>query len=1643
MKSYFIALILLLAFEATAQQNIGIGTTSPDPSAVLDVTSTDKGLLIPRMDSASIANIIAPAKGLMVFDSVRNAFYYYTGTGWMSLSGAGAGAFEVAGNTVRSNTSLVNNATDDFVFGSPQLDDDGNSAHDNRLFFNKTKGAFRVGTTTGTQGDDANVGDNSFSAGVDNITSGNKAYAMGVQNTVQDSLSVAIGLGNTSVGGLNLSMGAFNTTTGYTNINMGESNTITADGSAVIGAGNDVAGGGSAYIIGQSNMTTGHDDFAIGRRDTISGDKSYAVGSEANVSGKKAMALGDNLRVPSFLETAMGFYNANYTAASATNAVASDRLFSVGNGTAANRANALTILKNGNLGIGTTSPDTTFHVVGKMKYQDGSQGAGKVLTSDANGVANWQSAANNAWGLNGNTGTTYGTNYIGTAGGESLMFKVNGQVAGRIEYNELLNTSLGYEALFANTTGSFNVATGYQALYSNTTGNLNTANGIYALYSNTSGYQNTANGYNALATNTTGSGNTAHGSSTLTYNTTGNYNTANGDQALYSNTIGDYNTAHGFYALAYNTTGFQNTANGGNALISNTTGSNNTALGYSADVAGEGLNNATAIGAFALAGANNSLVLGSINGINGGTANAHVGIGTTTPDTTLHVVGKFKYQDGTESSGKVLTSDGSGLSSWQTPASLTFFTKSTADTTNIIYSDAGNYGKNFLVNTDSVNYDGNGLEGKMMYVADKFAFRAGTVDGDYWDKSNIGFFSTALGPNTKASGLASLAMGGFTTASGDRSTAMGNNTTASGESSTALGDNTIASGKYSTAVGEFTTAPSYAEIASGCFNTTYTPGSASTWNANDRLFGIGNGTNNTSLSDAMVILKNGNTGFGTSTPDTTVHIVGGLKYEDGNQNTGKVLTSDANGLASWQTPASTAFFTPSTADTTNIIYSDAGNYGKNFLVNTDSVNYGGASTEAKIMLLPSNGAFRAGVVTDTTWNQSQLGTQSFAGGLNTTASGTRSVAFGQRTIASGDNSFAMGSTSKASGDYSTALGKGTIASQLYCTAMGNNTTASSIGCIAMGGDTKASGYFSMATGSFSIASGAHSTAMGTSTKASGDYSMATNSQTIASGIYSTAMGISTTASGARSTAMGSYTLAQSFGEVAVGSYNDTLTYTSNTFSNDSNRVFTVGNGTSAGNRKTAFVIQENGNIGVNTRVPSEKLDITGSLKINDGTQGVGKVLTSDANGKASWQNGAGGLFQKIDSLILPDTNVVDLTNDDFVFGSAQLDNDGNPNHYARVFFNKSKGAFRAGYVFNNDWDEDSIGLNSIALGNSAKAIGNYSISIGNQSNASGPISLATGFQTNASGSYAAAMCFQTMASGTSAIAMGGQTRASGNFSTAMGGQTRATGVRSTAIGNNTRAQSFGETALGSFNDTLSNANATTFASDNNRIFTVGNGISNLGRSTAFVIQQDGNVGIGTSTATEKLHVVGHIKMVDGNQAAGKILTSDANGKASWQDAVVPVTTHSIVIPISSFNSSFFTGTTMGLVNSQVPCLILHDGFDEKFRQSVGLPSNFNFSTATLKVQYTSTATSGNFQFLAGTSGGVVNSGTLGCCSSNITYTLPAPSTANQLMESFLDLSVFSQDNSFLVWRFQRTGTSALDTAPGDLDIVGFVIEWTD
>lgn len=68
-------------------ENVGIGTTKPDRSAILDLSSTTKGLLIPRMTLAQRGKITNPAGGLMIYQTdYVPGFYYFDGAAWKSLA---------------------------------------------------------------------------------------------------------------------------------------------------------------------------------------------------------------------------------------------------------------------------------------------------------------------------------------------------------------------------------------------------------------------------------------------------------------------------------------------------------------------------------------------------------------------------------------------------------------------------------------------------------------------------------------------------------------------------------------------------------------------------------------------------------------------------------------------------------------------------------------------------------------------------------------------------------------------------------------------------------------------------------------------------------------------------------------------------------------------------------------------------------------------------------------------------------------------------------------------------------------------------------------------------------------------------------------------------------------------------------------------------------------------------------------------------------------------------------------------------------------------------------------------------------------------------------------------------------------------
>ncbi|MBL7743975.1 MAG: hypothetical protein JNN00_10920, partial [Chitinophagaceae bacterium] len=103
-------------------QNVGIGTVTPNISAQVDITSTNKGLLVPRMTTSNIGLISSPAKGLMVYDSVTNQLMVNMGTSlspsWQTITYKSG--WNLTGNTGTTPANNFIGTTDNFAISFRQ-----------------------------------------------------------------------------------------------------------------------------------------------------------------------------------------------------------------------------------------------------------------------------------------------------------------------------------------------------------------------------------------------------------------------------------------------------------------------------------------------------------------------------------------------------------------------------------------------------------------------------------------------------------------------------------------------------------------------------------------------------------------------------------------------------------------------------------------------------------------------------------------------------------------------------------------------------------------------------------------------------------------------------------------------------------------------------------------------------------------------------------------------------------------------------------------------------------------------------------------------------------------------------------------------------------------------------------------------------------------------------------------------------------------------------------------------------------------------------------------------------------------------------------------------------------------------------------
>jgi hypothetical protein len=399
---------LALPYFATAQ-NVGIGTTAPNAKAALEIAASNKGLLIPRLDSAQRVAISAPPQGLLVYqkDGRAGVWYYQAPGGWQYLSGKGdnLGNHTATRNLGLSGNWLSNNGTATGL----RIDDAGNvgvgTAPTQRLTIagnTNANGKLFLGTSA----------TNAYVVGAPgSIPSGTSARLV-ISSNIGDgdvTLVTAGGTGGFSHSWLNIGMA------GGTNLNTPLASPANRDLGSLSFWGHD----GSDYQIGARLYSTVENvqpglvrsslnfEVADGQAMRITSDGKVGIGgyftpqTQLHVNG---VAGVPNVRFNSLAGSGTRMVTVdnagNLTAAPMTSAAGDD----LGNHTATRNldlagyqlvssgANGLSVSSSGNVGIGTTTPSQQLTVNGSAAVS-GAVGIGTASPTGLLDVWGAQAAA--------------------------------------------------------------------------------------------------------------------------------------------------------------------------------------------------------------------------------------------------------------------------------------------------------------------------------------------------------------------------------------------------------------------------------------------------------------------------------------------------------------------------------------------------------------------------------------------------------------------------------------------------------------------------------------------------------------------------------------------------------------------------------------------------------------------------------------------------------------------------------------------------------------------------------------------------------------------------------------------------------------------------------------------------------------------------------------------------------------------------------------------------------------------------------------------------------------------------------------------------------------------------------------------------
>lgn len=635
-----ICLLFILYSHCIISQNVAINEdgTSADPSAMLDIQSNNKGILIPRMNSIQRLAIANPANGLLVFDSNSQSFWFSNGSDWEELSGT---SDLVEDEDMDTRIEVEEQVDEDRIRmyiadeEALMIEENANGAHRFETYAS-SRNLF-VGHEAGlnsSQGHNTFLG---YRAGLTNLGGSENVFIgheSGAANLVgDDNVFLGYQAGNANIGSFNVFLGS---RAGYENTS-GDDNTFLG-----YHAGDNNATGNSGTFVGHNAggaNTTGSDNTFIGQGAAFynsTGEDNTFVGADAgrrNRSGNRNTALGKEAMGPNLTSgnhgddnLALGFQAGFYLNETA------DRNILLGTQTGFNQTVGI-----GNILMGyqTGYPlnNAYYNVgIGHHVFRNSSTGDRNVAIGDSAMIASTGSD-NIAIGTFSGENLTGSSNVLlGRSAGQKLATSGSvfiGQFAGEATESGQYNSFIGSLSGQANSRGNYNSFLGHSAGDRNTIGEENAYVGAFAGHGNTEGDSNTAFGFNSLFANNAGDGNVAIGRDALANlalvneGLTQSENTALGFQSGHIDR-GNYNTTLGARTRAGNNDynlilGYEATSGGGQVPD----GTRTIAVGYQTRAGSE---NTIAIGRNTTVGRNDNIILGA-NGSDGFVATNAVGIG--------------------------------------------------------------------------------------------------------------------------------------------------------------------------------------------------------------------------------------------------------------------------------------------------------------------------------------------------------------------------------------------------------------------------------------------------------------------------------------------------------------------------------------------------------------------------------------------------------------------------------------------------------------------------------------------------------------------------------------------------------------------------------------------------------------------------------------------------------------------------------------------------------------------------------------------------------------------------------------------------------------------------------------------------------